>query len=132
MPTADEFDLAATKFGQAAEMLRALPTGPRAHFSSDVLIGGKLTADVRETIEELTEVSDHTALLAEDRAETCRFRADECRRCQQLQDEYEAAFARYEEDVRLYNQAMVSGIAPNEPPLAPTPPPTPPPWVELV
>lgn len=131
MPTAQEFELAATKFDQAAEMLRELPTGPTAHSGPEVLTGGTLTTEVTETIDELTDVSASTAILAEDRAETCRARADECRRHQALKDQYEQDLKIYHENLRLHNQAAASGTTATEPPVAPTPPPTPPPWVEL-
>lgn len=131
MPTAQEFELAAAKFEQAAEMLRKLPTGPKAHFGPDVLTGGTLTSEVGETITELTAVSLSTAILAEDRAETCRERAKACRGYQLLRDQYERDLAAHEENLRLYAQAAASGAISAEAPVAPTPPPPPPPWVEL-
>lgn len=131
MPTASEFDMAAAKFDQAADMLHQLPNAPKAHFGPDVLTGGVLTDQVRDTIVELTDVSAQTAILAEDRAETCRARADECRRHQALKDQYSDALTIYEENLRLYNQAVAAGATTAEPPIAPTPPPTPPAWVEL-
>lgn len=98
MPTADQFDRAASAFDAIADAFVDLMTTTPSHFGPDTLAGGTLTLVADLTISTSTSTATSTGRLVRDLADTCRRRADICRSYAADIESYLHALRQFEAD----------------------------------
>ncbi len=128
MPSAADFDAAATIFDRSADELDQLVDGPRRVLDSGVIAGGSLLVELIALFDHVRRSMAGQADSLRSLALTCRMRADETRSYQQLLRLYEAAMITYGDELRRWLAAVDAYAAnpslppPGSEPVAPLPP----------
>jgi hypothetical protein len=134
MPTAEDFDAAATAFDAAAQTTGTLVDPARALMGGGVMVGGQLTDLVTDELDSAAAILDKVTAELSRLAEVCRERAETCREALTAQGEYDAAHAAYRADLHLWqvdHDAYAGGADvrdPGPPPDPPVAPPSGPDW----
>lgn len=132
MPTAEEFEQAASKLDAVGDETAALMRPVAAAMGDDVMTGGRLTETVERFIDERT--ADSRAIAADfgNLADECRRRAEVVREAEREQREYEA-LVELVEALKAKREAGIEleGFEALFVDVTPEPPDPPPPWAEF-
>lgn len=144
MPTATEFDQAASELDVVAVATDGLMGPVAAGAGPEVLSGGRLGATLDQFIDDQTAEAKAIGADFQELADECRRRATVTREAEKAQADYEAAVARHEQELAEVADNLRAGGVPEDE-IAnqieiiqalgfrrpPEPPPTPPPWAEF-
>jgi hypothetical protein len=129
MPFTEDFDEAAAALDAAAQATQELVAPARAMVQG-VMVGGQLTDVVTEELDAAATILEQVTTELGRLSQTCRERAEISRNALVSAQEYEAAYAAYQTDLRQWQEAaqVPAGRDPGPPPEPPVAPPAPPPW----
>jgi predicted transcriptional regulator len=136
MPYAEDFDAAAAALDVAARTAGTLAQPARTAIGAGVMVGGQLSEVVAGELDAAGAILDEVTTALSELAQTCRERAEVARQALAAQQEYEAAYALYQTDLRQWQDGSDAYAAdpaaddPGRPPEPPEPPPAAPPWAE--
>jgi len=135
MPTRDEFEDAAVRFTNAAEMLENLSADARSTDTSQVLRGGLLGRRVAERVASAADsalLCRHEVLRA---ADTCQFRADAIAAHESELDTYDREYVDYIQQSGAHLVWLLDETGavpyPGEPPPRPIRPDSPGDWADV-
>jgi hypothetical protein len=130
MPLTEDFDEAAAALDVAARETATLAQ-PARELTQEVMMGGQLTTMVTDELDAAATLLNQVSTELDRLAQTCRERAEVSRAALVSAQEYEAAYAAYQTDLRQWEDAVANrapgdrdpGPAPDPPVAPPTPPP---------
>ncbi|MEZ5375445.1 MAG: hypothetical protein R2733_02975 [Acidimicrobiales bacterium] len=118
MPSASDFDAAATALTKAAAELTEWMVGTRDRFGPDTISGGALTQVCHQAVDEAEQLATSTAEALRSQAALCRQRAAAVRSYEAALGSYQAAMNDWRDTVN----DLPSGVAAPAMPIRPAKP----------
>jgi hypothetical protein len=131
MPVSEDFDEAAAALDAAAQAAAGL-VQPARTMMQTVMVGGQLTDVVTDELDAAVTILDQVTTELARLSQTCRERAEISRNALVAAQDYEAAYAAYQTDLRQWQETAAARAPgdrdPGPPPDPPVAPPAPPSW----